>query len=397
MQVIVAPSVGRGSIVAPPSKSAAHRGLIAAALSEGCRIYGLGNSADMDATCRALIALGAQLREESGSLYAGGLRPQECKPCHIDCGESGSTLRFIIPLCLIGGQPITLSGQGRLMERPLEEYRQLCQEKGFAFELAGNTLTVCGALKGGEYRVSGARSSQFITGMMLALPMLDGDSRLIIEGQAQSRSYIDLTEQILKEFGIRLTKTDDGYIIPGGQHYRAERFCVEADWSNAAFPEALNVLGGDVTVTGLREASTQGDKIYRKYFGLLGTEQQMDLSDCPDLAPILFALAAVKGGRFVGCKRLRLKESDRIAAMHSELKKCGVTLAADEDSVVISPDGLCPPKETICSHGDHRIVMAMTVLLTRLGGRIEGAEAVGKSWRDFFEAMKLLDIEVIQC
>lgn len=397
MRVEILPSVASGTLQAPPSKSAAHRAMIAAALSGGCVVQGLGDSADMDATRGCLQAMGARIEQHAEGLYLGQLDPQKIQKCELNCIESGSTLRFLIPLCLMSGVPVTLKGQGRLMQRPLTEYQLMCKEYGFDFVLDGEALTVCGKLQSGEYRLSGERSSQFITGMMFALPLLDGRSTLIIEGKAQSLSYIRLTEQILRDFGITLIATEHGYIIPGNQRYQAQSVAVEGDWSNAAFPEALNKLGGRVTLTGLRADSTQGDKIYREYFEYLGTERAMDLSDCPDLAPILFALSALYGGRFVGTKRLRLKESDRIAAMQDELKKCGITLWAGEDDVVITPDGLHPPTEIIDGHNDHRIVMAMTVLLSRLGGKIDGAQAVGKSWRDFFAAMQNLGIEVREC
>ncbi len=393
MRVNILPSVGHGTLSAPPSKSAAHRALIAAALSGGCTVCGTGDSADMDATRRGLEILGAQIKETPNGVHLGGLDPRRIPDCTVDCGESGSTLRFLIPLCLISGSRVTLRGHGRLMQRPLDEYAELCKARGFLFELGPEGLTLSGRLTGGEFRVDGSRSSQFITGLLFALPLLEGESTLVIEGEAQSLSYIDLTVQMLRQFGICLTKKENIYHIPGGQHYRAEKIRVEGDWSNAAFPDALNLLGGSVRVTGLREDSTQGDKIYREYFEKLGKET-LELSDCPDLAPVLFALAAVKGGEFTGCKRLRLKESDRIAAMQAELKKCGITLVAGEDDVRISPKGLCPPSVPIDAHNDHRIVMAMTVLLSRLGGSIEGAEAVGKSWRDFFSAMRTLGIEV---
>lgn len=393
MRVNIYPSVGRGVMAAPPSKSAAHRAMIAAALSDGCTVHGPGDSADMDATRECLKILGAQIKTSEAGLHLGGLDPYRIPDCTVDCGESGSTLRFLIPLCLVGGSTVTLKGHGRLMQRPLLEYASLCAERGFTFDLNWDSLTLSGRLRGGEFHMDGSRSSQFITGMLFALPLLREDSTLIIEGNAQSLSYIDLTVQILRDFGITLTKKDNTYFIPGSQHYRAESITVEGDWSNAAFPEALNVLGGEVTLTGLRTDSTQGDKIYREYFERLGRER-LDLSDCPDLAPILFALAAVRGGSFTGCHRLRLKESDRIAAMQTELKKCGVTLVSGEDTVEISPKGLRPPDDVIDGHNDHRIVMAMTVLLTRLGGSIEGAEAVGKSWRDFFKVMQTLGIEV---
>ncbi len=397
MKVIITPSLAKGVLQAPPSKSACHRALIAAALSEGCLVRGVGDSADIDATLGCLKTMGAHIEKRGRDIYLGGLSPKTMQSVTMDAGESGSTLRFLIPMCLVNSQKVTFRGHGRLMQRPLTEYQKLCESRGFTFVCEGDTLTVCGQLQGGEYHIDGSRSSQFISGMLFVLPLLEGDSTLIIDGAAQSLSYIDLTLRILSQFGISVLQKDNVYFIKGGQHYRAQEIEVEGDWSNAAFAEALNLLGGKVRVTGLREDSTQGDKIYREYFKLLGSDKAMDLSDCPDLAPILFAMAAVYGGHFVGCKRLRLKESDRIAAMRMELKKCGITLTATEDTVSISPEGLHPPETEIDGQGDHRIVMAMAVLLTRLGGCINGAEAVGKSWREFFEAMKTLGWEIKEC
>ncbi|MBQ6947033.1 MAG: 3-phosphoshikimate 1-carboxyvinyltransferase [Clostridia bacterium] len=393
MNVTIFPSRGQGTLWAPPSKSAAHRALIAAALSAGCRVRGVGNSKDIEATLGCLETLGAWVEREGDTVTLGGLNPAAIPACRVDCGESGSTLRFLIPLCLVSGNPVTFVGHGRLMERPLTEYEDLCREQGFLFEKKENTLRVRGRLKAGHYRMSAARSSQFITGMLYVLPLLDGESRLEITGQAQSMSYVDLTVQIMADFGVQ---AQAGMPILGPQSYTAPAFTVEGDWSNAAFPAALNYLGGRITVEGLRADSTQGDKVFVEYFEKLGKER-LDLSDCPDLAPILFALAAVKGGEFTGCKRLQLKESDRIAAMQTELKKCGITLSATEDTVSISPLGLHPPVEVLDGHNDHRIVMAMSVLLTKLGGQINGAEAVAKSWPDFFEAIKQLGIEVKVC
>lgn len=395
MQVTISPSIACGSLQAPPSKSAAHRALIAGALSSGCTLEGVSDSKDMEATLGCLQNMGATVKKMGEKVFVGGLDPYNIPSCTLDCGESGSTLRFLIPLCLIGGNKITLVGHGRLMERPLTEYELLCKEKGFLFEKQGNTLTLCGKLTAGDYTLSGERSSQFITGMLYALPLLKGESTLKVTGNAQSVSYLHLSEQVLGDFGIKIENNDLCYRIAGAQKYQRDRFTVEGDWSNAAFPDAFNLLGGDVCVTGLREDSTQGDKIYKEYYQKIG--QELDLSDCPDLAPILFALAAVRGGSFVGCRRLRLKESNRISAMQEELAKCGITLLAWEDRVEISPVGLCPPTQPICSHNDHRIVMAMAVLLSKLGGTIEGAEAVSKSWPGFFERIRTLGIEVEIC
>lgn len=394
MRVEILPSVARGKVCAPPSKSAAHRLMIAAALSKGCNVFGVESSEDIDATLSCLKTLGANIKEQNGGLQLGKLSPLNIPECCIDCRESGSTLRFLIPLCLMGGNTVTLKGHGRLLERPLTEYQQLCDEHGFVFELDRDELKVKGKLQSGYYRINGGRSSQFITGMLFALPLLEGDSVLEIEGE-QSLSYIELTLQVLSEFGIQIEKAGNIFSIRGGQRYQASDVTVEGDWSNAAFLEALNVLGGDVTVTGLKEDSVQGDKIYREYFEKMGRET-LDLSDCPDLAPILFALASLSGGSFTGCARLRLKESDRIAAMQAELLKCGVVLEAKGEDVTVLPVDLHAPSVDIDGHNDHRIVMAMSVLLSKLGGRIEGAQAVDKSWRGFFDNLRLLNIRITE-
>ena len=198
MRLTISPSVARGEIIAPPSKSASHRALIAGSLSEKSTIYGLGESNDINATLNCLRVMGAKAELNGNTLDIGGLDPKNIPECSIDCGESGSTLRFLIPLCLMSGNPVTLRGHGRLMQRPLTEYEQLCRENGFDYILRDDSLTVCGDLRGGEYKMSGERSSQFITGMMFALPLLENKSTLTITGNAQSLSYIMLTRQIIR-------------------------------------------------------------------------------------------------------------------------------------------------------------------------------------------------------
>lgn len=204
MRAIIAPSFGKGRLWAPPSKSAAHRALIAGALSRGCTLYGVGESKDMEATIGCLETMGATLRRQGSTLWIGGLDPFAIPSCRLDCGESGSTLRFLIPLCLLSGQRITLVGHGRLMERPLDEYEQLCKERGFVFEKTEDTLTLCGRLTAGDFSLSGERSSQFITGMLYVLPLLEGQSTLTVTGKAQSLSYLHLTRQVMEDFGIRV-------------------------------------------------------------------------------------------------------------------------------------------------------------------------------------------------
>ena len=212
-----------------------------------------------------------------------------------------------------------------------------------------------------------------------------------------SRPYIDITLSALKTFGIAVEQPQDGiYKIAGNQVYRPREVTVEGDYSNAAALDALNLVGGNVNVTGLLSESKQGDRVYKDVFDTLkGGYTEVDISDCPDLGPIFFVAAALlHGARFVGTKRLRIKESDRVATMMEELAKCGVSMEADEDSVTVKSGGLKAPAEPINGHNDHRVVMAMSVLLTKLGGRICGAEAVRKSFPDFFTKIQAVGVEI---
>lgn len=397
MRVEILPSVARGSITAPPSKSVAHRALIAASLAEGESVLSpFSLSKDMIATMNGLTALGAEFVQEEGAVRVRGFGGKPKNLGVLNCIESGSTLRFLIPLCLLTGETYTLEGAPRLMERPLSVYEDLCREKGFLFEKEENRLTVRGKLVPGEYTVPGNISSQFITGLLFALSLLDGDSFLHVTGTWESASYIDMTLSAMADFGVKVRRVGDGFFIPGGGTYSSRIYEVEGDWSNAAFLLALGLFENSVAVAGVRENSLQGDRVCAAHFNAL-TEgvPTVDLTDCPDLAPVLFAVAAYfNGGRFTGTRRLAIKESDRGAAMAEELAKCGVNLVLNENEILVPKATLHPPTEEICGHNDHRIVMAMSVLLTRLGGAICGAEAVAKSYPNFFEEIKRLGIGV---
>jgi 3-phosphoshikimate 1-carboxyvinyltransferase len=375
----------------------AHRALIAAALAEGeSRLTGIGFSQDILATMDCLSALGAEFERKGDVLLVRGRR-FSCGEAVLFCGESGSTLRFLLPLCLTTGKKMTLHGAGRLMARPLEVYEDLCRERGFFYEKNQDSITLQGRLLSGEYTVPGNVSSQFITGLLFALSLLEGESTLQVTGKWESASYVDMTLFAMKEFGVSVKREGDTFRIPGGQKYAPRDFTVEGDWSNGAFLSAFSLLGGDVFVEGLWEKSLQGDRVYRDIFPRLQAGSPVvDLTDCPDLGPILIALAAYfNGARFTGSARLRIKESDRGAAMAEELKKCGVKIVVEENQIIVPPSKITPPVEPIVSHNDHRIVRAMSVILSRLGGEIEGCEAVNKSYPDFFEVIKKLGIEVI--
>ncbi len=400
MRIQITPSTARGRITAPPSKSMAHRQLIGGALSGGSTVRGLAWSEDINATLRCLQALGTRSVIDGDTAHIGGLNPTIAAPtAPLDCGESGSTLRFLIPLCLLSSQPITLTGAPRLLQRPLGVYEALCREAGLLFRQEATTLTVCGPLPGGVYTVPADVSSQFISGLLFALPLAAEDSELRLTGTPESGSYIDLTLKVLRDFGILIHRpTVDRFIIPGGQTYQPRQLTVEGDYSNAAFLEAFHLLGGTVTVDGLAADSLQGDRVYRALFARLaaGDATPIDLTDCPDLAPILFAVAAAKGGgTFTGTARLKIKESDRAAAMQAELLKCGIPVTVEDNRVIVHAAPLTAPTAPIDGHNDHRIVMAMSVLCSLVGGTIDGAEAVAKSYPTFFNDIQSLSIKAV--
>ena len=397
MNVTITPSTARGRITAPPSKSMAHRLLIAGARSPESEIRNLAWSEDIKATLSCLQALGAQVKTDGNTVRIGGLSPAAIQSKEtLYCRESGSTLRFLIPLCLLSSAPITLTGEERLMQRPLGVYSDLCAQNGLRFEQEGNVLTVCGPLVGGNFTVPGDISSQFITGLLFALPLAEQDSIIRIVGNTESRPYIDLTLKTLTDFGVILYGMDNSLLIPGRQTYRARTLTVEGDWSNAAFLEAFNLFDGEVTVDGLDEYSPQGDRVYRDLFAQLdgNDTRPIDLSDCPDLAPILFAVAAAKnGGEFVGTARLKIKESDRAVAMQTQLQKFGIAVTVQDDRVIVHKGTLRTPNAPLDAHNDHRIAMALSVLCSLVGGEIVGAEAVAKSYPAFFDDIRKLGIE----
>lgn len=399
MIVEIKKGAAKGQIDAPASKSMAHRALICGALSKKSVIKGVAFSEDIKATLGCLEALGADVSVDGSTVTIGGLT-ENCKKREkpLFCNESGSTLRFMLPLCLLKDEFTELSGSKRLFERSLSVYEEICKTQGIKYLQAEDRLGIKGKLKNGVYEVRGDISSQFISGLLFALPLLDGDSVIKITGKFESASYVGLTLKMLGDFGIRVTRVDaDSFLVYGNQSYLNKEITVEGDYSNAAFFDAFNLFGGNVLVNGLDSNSLQGDRVYKEYFNILKTNQniKIDLTDCPDLAPILFSIAAANhGGEFIGTKRLRIKESDRAAVMAEELKKFGINLKIYDNEVIVEKGDLKKPCVILNGHNDHRIVMALSVLLTITGGKISGAEAVSKSLPDFFELISSLGIEV---
>jgi len=397
MRVYIEPSVAKGQVVAPPSKSMAHRALICGALSKGAKIKNLAYSKDILATLDCLIKMGAKVEKDEDCVEIGNLNPFSIEEgTEMFCNESGSTLRFLIPLCMLAGKKVVLSGSERLFERPLTIYEDICKEKNILFEKEKDRVTVCGKLTSGQYYVPGNISSQFITGLLFTLPLVEGDSILTVTGKFESASYIDLTLSAMQSFGIEIKRESNNFYIKGNQQYTKMDYCVEGDCSNAAFLEGFNLLGGEVDVLGIDEKTLQGDRVYKEMFrGLANDTKQFDLSDCPDLAPVMFAMAAYLGGaNFLGTARLRIKESDRAGAMAEELAKFGIETEVFEDSVMIHNGKLKKPETVLCGHNDHRIVMALSLLCCITGGMIDQAQAVSKSFPDFFEVISKLGIKV---
>lgn len=398
MRVKIDPSIPKGTITAPPSKSMAHRLLICSGLASGTSVvHGIAPSQDVLATLDCLSALGASYTIDDDTVTITGINPAQAPSAELYCRESGSTLRFFVPVCLMSGNAYTLHGSDTLLKRPMSVYEDICHEQGIAFENNGSSICVSGRLSAGKYRVKGNISSQFISGLLFALPLLDTDSTINIAPPIESCSYINLTIHALSQFGIEVTWADERTLyIKGGQHYCAREVSVEGDYSNAAFFAAMNFMGGDVSIEGLSEESLQGDRVYAKLFDMLsrGTPT-VHISNCPDLGPVLFALSACKnGGVFTGTARLKIKESDRAAAMAQELEKFGVSVRVDDDSVVVYPAEFHAPTEPLYGHNDHRIVMALSIMLTLTGGEICGSEAVAKSMPNFFDALQSLGIKV---
>ena len=408
-----------GTVSAPPSKSMAHRAVLCSALAKGTsHIENLEFSKDISATLAAAGQLCARVESGPADVLVEGLGHFRPVFGPVDCCESGSTLRFLIPLASLTGQSITFVGRGRLMERPQSVYETLYREQNLHFEQANGQLTVAGSLRSGEYTLAGNVSSQFISGLLFALPLLAGDSTLHLVPPVESRSYIEMTRAAQAAFGVTSHWLDDTTLcIPGGQQYHPRDYIVEGDYSQAAFLAVLGAVKGGITLTGLAAETLQGDaaildilrrcgaKFTRTEAGLVFEQASLhgvdiDLADCPDLGPVLMVLGLLCEGTTVirNAERLRIKESDRIAAMEAELRACGGVLSSEGGTITVQgcKPRLHAPEAPLSGHNDHRVVMSLTVLALAAGIplAINEAEAVQKSWPHFFDALKPLGVEV---
>lgn len=401
MKVKILPSKTSGEVSAPPSKSFAHRYLIGSVLSRGkCVIKNIADSDDISATLSCIEQLGGSVTKDGNIVTVIPTNEKQIENAVFDCKESGSTLRFFIPVVLAtGAKNCTFSGSERLLARGIKEYEKLFENSDVTIKSDEKSIEVSGKLTAGNYEISGEVSSQYTTGMLFALSVLSGKSTLKITGNVESRAYVDMTIKVLKDFGADIAEPEKNFFeINGKGRLSPGEFTVEGDWSNAAFLIALSRLLGTISVSGLNENSVQGDRFSSVAFDALdGENAEIDLKDCPDLAPILFAYAAYKnGGKFINTRRLRVKESDRANVMAEELKKFGANVKVYENSVEIEKTQLKPPIVPLCGHNDHRIVMALSVLAAVLGAEIDGAEAVNKSYPDFFRVIKKAGVNVYE-
>lgn len=409
---IVSPSLFSGEVTLPPSKSDVHRAILCASLSKGKSVISpVDLSQDISATIDCAKALGAEITLQGNTAYIDGTNLFCNKTAVLDCRESGSTLRFFIPVAGVGGVNTTFIGKGRLPQRPIGIYLDCLPKAGVQCKTEGGLpLEISGQLQSGEFTVPGNVSSQFITGLLLALPLTGNDSKIILSSALESVGYINMTIRTMAQFGVIVEKTDYGYFIQGGQQYKPCNYICEGDWSQAAFFMAAGALGGEVTLKGLRTDSIQGDKecleIYKR-FGANVTETQegitikkadlkgidIDATQIPDLVPILAVTAAFAQGttNIYGAERLRIKESDRLNAISTCLNKIGAKVIEKTDGLVI--EGVTSAKGgTVEGYNDHRIVMSMSMAVSKCENNIEitDRESINKSYPAFFEDYKAI-------
>lgn len=394
MDIRITPSKLSGEIQIPSSKSYAHRALISAALAEGTSVIsGISMSKDIHATISGMTALGADFSiDESGIITVTGIAGSP-KSAVIDCNESGSTLRFLIPIAAAFGVNAEFHGSAGLPNRPINIYTRELAKHGIKFDY-NNTMpfSISGKLTAGVYEIEGSVSSQFITGLLFALPLMEGDSEIKLTSRLESKPYVDITIDCLNKLGIEIIESKSGYYIKGGQKYKPLDMKVEGDYSQAAFFYVINALGGDVTLNNLNENSVQGDKKILDIISDMRRDNELkcfdaDCSDIPDLVPILTVLGCFgsETSRIYNAERLKIKECNRLEAISVTLNKLGGKVTVTDDGLIIEPvktlhGGIV---DSFC---DHRIVMSAAVAAMKADGEviIKGAENVEKSYPDFF-------------
>ncbi len=392
MNVKIYPCTLDGDVVAPPSKSAAHRALLCAALAKEKSVVGLSAlSKDIEATLRCIEAAGGGVRKTEGGYEITPAAGAE--KAVFDCGESGSTLRFFLPVAAALGIEATFIGSGRLPQRPVGELLSVL--KGVKADADKLPLTISGKLQSGAFRIRGDVSSQYITGLLFALPLLQGDSEIVLTTPLESGAYVEMTLGALKKSGVEVEKRESGYFVRGGQTYAPPAYAaVEGDWSNAAFFITASVIGNLVRVRGVDKNSAQGDAAIKDVLlSIRSSGAEIDAGNIPDLVPAVSVAAAYATGRTVikNAARLRLKECDRLHAVAANLNALGGRVRETDDGLIIDGTGGLTGGR-VDGFNDHRIVMSMAIAATKAAGAVEilGAEAVEKSYPAFFEEFKRL-------
>lgn len=400
MDLQIIPSELRGAVSVPPSKSVAHRMIIAAALANGVsHISNLYPSVDILATMDCMRSLGAKIDFSGDIAVIEGIKNVPDKAV-LDCHESGSTLRFLIPVAGALGVNAEFIGSGKLPQRPITTFTEELPRHGITFDFSGAKNSdslpcrVSGKLSAGCYQVDGSVSSQFITGLLFALSLTEHDSEIVILNKLNSKPYVDITLDVLRKFGGEILETENKYQIHGGKRLYPHNYAVEGDYSQAAFFYVANALGANLEIRGLNEKSRQGDKKIVEIcdrFTETGNAFELDCSDIPDLVPILAVLASFCHGksRLTNVARLRIKECDRLAAMETCLNRIGGRVLACEDCLEIEGVESLRGGEVECFN-DHRIAMSMAIAATRCESPliIRGAECVRKSFPNFFDVYR---------
>ena len=397
MDVVISKSKLSGHINAISSKSDAHRALICAALGDKpCRIQLGSMSDDIEATAHVLSVLGAEIKRDGFSFLVKPVWNHLPEECVLDCNESGSTLRFLFPVAAALVPSVTFTGRGRLPQRPMEEICSVMRLNGCEIDRVLLPISIKGLLKNGCFSLPGNVSSQYISGLLFALPLLNGKSEIKITSALESSSYINLTLQTMKKFGVEPKRLEDGFLFNGDEHYVSpENYQVEGDWSNSAFWYAARFLGADIAVDGLSENSMQGDKAVVKILDSFSLSGDLTVSakEIPDLIPVLAVAACHRKAKtvFSDCQRLRLKESNRILSTCDMINALGGRAEGTEDSICVYGTGALTGG-VVDSVNDHRIAMSAAVasLICEQNVTIKNAQAVNKSYPAFFDDFKKL-------
>ncbi|XMB86900.1 3-phosphoshikimate 1-carboxyvinyltransferase [Mycoplasmatota bacterium WC44] len=411
MSIKLKPSFLEGEVVIPPSKSYSHRAIICASLANGkSKIDNIILSDDILATINALRAIGAKIEINDNCLNITGVEKIDLKEKLIDCNESGSTIRFMIPVLMLSGYEFHITGKESLMNRPMSIYDNLINELNGVYLKKENTLKIKCDLTSKEYTIPGNISSQFISGLLFVLPLLDGDSKIIIENEFESLNYVLMTIEVMKKFGVKVILENNVITIKGNQKYKETNYYVEGDFSQMAFFAVAGIINGNIKCLGMNHNSIQGDKAIVKVLKQMGSDievidsgyifrkgitlgKEINISQTPDLGPIIGLVSALSIGvsKIVGAERLRIKESDRLESTFDTLTKLGVDVIKNDDSLIITGKGSLKGN-IVDSYNDHRIAMMATIASLRSDSIIEltNANVINKSYPNFYEDFKSL-------